>query len=773
DTNDVGIVSGESIQSIEWLNARGGLDGRISLREAMTAAHNTAGVDNIHFGLLTSDPGYNATTATWTIQTISVLPTILESVVINATTQTGFVSSPVVVIDGSSAGASVNGFTIHANSTVSGLSIRNFSGDGVSVLDGAATTVTRSTFVSNGGLAIDLGNDGVTANDSVDLDAGANNLQNVPVLTRAVSDGTSRTWASGNIHALANTSYRVELFSSMAADASGHGEGEQYLGTVSITTDSNGNATWDALVYTGATPGHVLTATATRIMNDGALAETSEFSLSHIIKSAPTAINLNAPARVLPDGISSVNLTDIIVSDADGDIVTAKLTLSTASGGTLSSNDGAIYDPTYGIWTITGTVAEVNLALAGVTFQTASYTYDVATSGVTILARISDSDGAFIEGSTVIRRNLMEPSGQAGNDQFGISVAVTNDWAIIGANADDTTAGSNAGSASIFRRNSDGTWEQFQQLLAPDALANDQFGVSVAIDGNRAVVGAHLANGIGNDSGKAYIYEFDGTSWNCVTTLVAHDQAASDYYGNSVAISGNTVAIGSYLDDDGASNTGSVYVYTGSGSTWTLQQKLTASDRASSDYFGQAIALDGNRLVVGAYLDNTLYNDSGSVYVFDRSGEIWSQTAKLIASDEAISDHFGISVDVSGDMIVVGSYLDDNALGVDAGSAYVYTWNGTTWSEAKLVSSQLIVGARMGGNVAVSGSTIAVGAYLQNTRLGGDTGQVFLYRWDGSAWAESTLVHVAPGGGDYFSRGLALEGSHLLAGAYLDDSPTG
>ena len=261
----------------------------------------------------------------------------------------------------------------------------------------------------------------------------------------------------------------------------------------------------------------------------------------------------------------------------------------------------------------------------------------------------------------------------ATNDRFGYSVSISGDGntVIVGAQYDDDK-GINSGSAYIYTRSS-GTWSQQAKLLASDGSTSDYFGVSVSMssDGNTAIVGAH-----GDDSarGSAYIYTRSGSTWTYQTKLTASDGATNDYFGRSVSLSsdGNTAIVGAYYDDSGR---GSAYIYTRSGSTWTDQTKLTASDGATSDYFGCSVSIssDGNTAIVGAYSDDDKGTDGGSAYIYTRSGSTWSQQAKLLASDGAASDYFGYSVSISsdGNTAIVGAYGDDDK-GTDSGSAYIF-----------------------------------------------------------------------------------------------------
>ncbi len=200
---------------------------------------------------------------------------------------------------------------------------------------------------------------------------------------------------------------------------------------------------------------------------------------------------------------------------------------------------------------------------------------------------------------------------------------------------------------------------------------DDRFGVSVAVDGDTAVIGAYGNDDAGPESGSAYVFVRNGTTWSEQAKLTASDAATYDRFGDSVAADGDTAVIGAPLDDDAAPESGSAYVFVRNGTTWNEQAKLTASDAATSDVFGESVAVDGDTAAIGSPLDDDAGFDSGSAYVFVRSGTTWNEQAKLTASDAAAYDVFGKSVAVGGDTAVVGARLNDDA-GTNSGSAYVY-----------------------------------------------------------------------------------------------------
>ena len=216
--------------------------------------------------------------------------------------------------------------------------------------------------------------------------------------------------------------------------------------------------------------------------------------------------------------------------------------------------------------------------------------------------------------------------------------------------------------------------------FANDGANEDRFGFSVSVSGDTAVIGAWLDDDDGAASGSAYVYVRDGTTWSKQAKLRASDGASSDRFGYSVSISGDTVVIGVYGDDDNGSGSGSAYVYVRDGTTWSEQAKLTASDGAAEDWFGVSVSVSGDTAVIGAYLDDDHGSASGSAYVYVRDGSTWSEQAKLTASDGMANDLFGLSVSVSNDTAVIGAYLDDDN-GNASGSAYVYVRDRTTWSE--------------------------------------------------------------------------------------------
>ncbi|GIW44926.1 MAG: hypothetical protein KatS3mg077_2208 [Candidatus Binatia bacterium] len=270
--------------------------------------------------------------------------------------------------------------------------------------------------------------------------------------------------------------------------------------------------------------------------------------------------------------------------------------------------------------------------------------------------------------------------------------------------------------------------------------------------------------------------------------LTASDGGAGDRFGFSVAISGDTVVVGSPLDNIGASSDqGSAYVFVKPAGGWagalTETAKLIASDGASDDRFGFSVAISGDTVVVGARLDNITTSDQGSAYVFVKPAGGWAgtlnQTAKLIASDGSGGDQFGNSVAISGDTVVVGSYLDNIGTTSDQGSAYVFVkpaggWAGTLTETAKLIASDGASDDRFGFSVAISGDTVVVGSPLDNTGTISDQGSAYVFVKPAGGWAgtlnQTAKLIASDGSGDaQFGNSVAISGDTVVVGSYQDD----
>jgi uncharacterized delta-60 repeat protein/CSLREA domain-containing protein len=384
---------------------------------------------------------------------------------------------------------------------------------------------------------------------------------------------------------------------------------------------------------------------------------------------------------------------------------------------------------------------------------------DTGGGGLTVNAD-SDGDGTgtFTVDAPVVtgwrEQAKLTASDAAENDYFGWSVSVSGDTAVVGA-----SSSFNSDAVYVFIRNGN-VWTQQAQFVAADADPGDDFGFSVCIDGDSVVVGAYGDDDGGFNSGAAYVFTRSGSTWTEQAKLTAFDPADDDHFGRSVSISGDTIIVGAYYDDDDGSSSGSAYVFTRSGTTWTHQAKLTAADGDDGDVFGASVSVSGDTAVVGAW-GKVYAGDHGAAYVFTRSGSTWTQRAKLTAPYLDSSTYFGSSVHISGDTLVVGAPLGLN----DRGSAYVYTGSGSSWvQEARLSSYDSGSRGWFGDSVSVSGDTIVVGAD------GNDAGSAYVFTRSGTTWTQLSRLNASDAtSGDEFGCSVSVSGDTIFVGSRLDD----
>ena len=356
---------------------------------------------------------------------------------------------------------------------------------------------------------------------------------------------------------------------------------------------------------------------------------------------------------------------------------------------------------------------------------------------------IGNSSFAYSEAATIAStENKITASDGAADDQFSYkSVAIGNGRIVVGAYQDDDN-GSTSGSAYIF--DLDGT--QLAKITASDNAAGDSFGISVAIGNGRIVVGAYQDDDNGSSSGSAYIFDLDGTQ---LAKITASDGAANDYFGYSVAIGNGRIVVGAYADDDAGSSSGSAYIFDLDG---TQLAKITASDAAANDYFGNSVAIGNGRIVVGAKQDDDNGETSGSAYIFDLDG---TQLAKITASDGAAYDQFGNSVAVGNGRIVVGADGDDSY----KGSAYIFDLDGTQL--AKITETNRVDFHSFGISVAVGSGRIVVGTLANVYR-----GSVYIFDLDGTQLTKITASDRAIA--QYFGGDVAIGSGRIVVGAYGD-----
>lgn len=360
-------------------------------------------------------------------------------------------------------------------------------------------------------------------------------------------------------------------------------------------------------------------------------------------------------------------------------------------------------------------------------------------------------------------------------DQFGSAVAISGDTALVGAPYDMVGGSIHQGSVYVFIRTGN-TWTQQAQLFASDGAAGDEFGWSVALDGDTAVIGAEADDVFANvDQGTAYVFVRSGTTWTEQAHLYANDGSGTDrdYFGSAVAVQGDTAIVGAFLDDYLSNiNQGSAYVFVRSGTTWSLQQHLLPSDGKTAEEFGSSVALDAETAVVGAWSDTINGNtQQGSAYVFTRSGTTWSQQAKLEAADGQTRDFLGISVAINGDTVIAGADTHDVSANTDQGAAYVFVRSGTTWSQQQeLLAGDGAANDQFGHSVAVHGDSAVIGAWMDTVNAATAQGSAYVFNRSGSTWTQSQQLTAADGTtGDQFGTSVALSSDSIVVGAWADD----
>jgi hypothetical protein len=399
---------------------------------------------------------------------------------------------------------------------------------------------------------------------------------------------------------------------------------------------------------------------------------------------------------------------------------------------------------------------------------------------------------------------------------FGFVVAVDGDTVLVGADEEAGGPGDSlprAGAAYIFERNHGGAdaWGQVARLTADDAQADGRFGVAVALDGDRALVGSKQIQEAGDpddpqpEAGAAYIFErHQGGSdaWGQVARLSTNDAPAGAYFGLAVALDGETALIGAFQADGGTGNqvplAGAAYIFNrnqGGMNAWGQVATLSAADAQRFDYFGYSVALDGDTALVGAILkaggEGEPMNLAGAAYIFERNHggtDAWGQVTKLSADDAQELAHFGYAVAVDGDTAVVSALYEAGGAGdavLDAGAAYVFTRHhgGTgTWGQVtKLSADDATSGAGFGIDVALAGETVLVGANNSTGALGSPSGAAYLFRLhhastDGGtdAWGQmDKLTATDAQSSDGFGTGVGLDRETALIGAIFEAGGAG
>ncbi|TKD10431.1 hypothetical protein E8A74_08270 [Polyangium fumosum] len=308
------------------------------------------------------------------------------------------------------------------------------------------------------------------------------------------------------------------------------------------------------------------------------------------------------------------------------------------------------------------------------------------------------------------------------------------------------------------------------ELVAPDGDPSDFFGYSVALSGDTAILGAPDEDTKGTDAGAAYVFVRTNGGWAFEQKLVASDGGPGEWFGRAVDVDGDVAVVGSPRGDGAATASGAVYMFVRTNGVWTQQQKLFGSDGKTGDTMGQAVAVVGGTVVAGAPAEDTKGADAGAAYVFGENGGVFAQQKKLLAADGQAGDRLGASVGFSGQTVIAGAPGDDDA-GADVGAAYAFVGAGPVWSQQKkFVAADGQAGDAFGAAVALEGDTAVVGAPLANA-AGIDAGAGYVFARAGLTWAEvGKLVPAGLGSDDRLGTSVSITKGRVILGALLDDT---
>jgi hypothetical protein len=384
----------------------------------------------------------------------------------------------------------------------------------------------------------------------------------------------------------------------------------------------------------------------------------------------------------------------------------------------------------------------------------------------------------------------IQASDKQSADYFGYSVSTSSDGTkvIVGAIYEDADSVGDAGAAYIYTY-SGGSWDAGTKIVASDKASSDYFGkdVSISGDGTKVIVGAEKEDaGSTTDAGSAYIFTYDGSSWDTGTKIQASDKQASDRFGNSVSMSsdGTKVIVGAESEDPGGtSDGGAAYIFALSSGSWSQEAKIVASDKQVNDYFGNSVSMnsDGTKVIVGAQYEDTGGSEAGAAYIFTYSGSSWDTGTKIQASDKQASDYFGNSVAMSSDgtKVIVGARMEDPGGTTDAGSAYIFTYSSGSWGTGVKIQASDKQGSDMfGSSVSMNsdGTKVLVGAAYEDTG-GNNAGAAYIFTYSSGSWDTGTKILASDAEAqDYFgseySRSVSIsgDGTKVIVGAYGEDT---
>lgn len=516
-------------------------------------------------------------------------------------------------------------------------------------------------------------------------------------------------------------------------------------------------------------------------------------------------------------------------SDSGSGVASYELAIGTAAEGT------DILD-----WTDVGNVLSVAQSGLSLTWNNTYYASIRTKDAAGRVSTVTGGDG-FLAG--FVQESYLKSSNQDSGDEMGTSVAIDVDTAVSGIPYYENSAANNSGAALVFVR-SGRTWSE-QQLLVPSNVdANDHYGFSVAVSGDTLVVGSpkedsnsttiagsENSNDSAPDSGAVFVYTRSGATWTLEAYIKPSNSMPNNQFGYSVALDGDTLVVGAPYEDGNQTSitntdstaspadytseydSGAVYVFKRSGTTWTQDAYIKSANNTGGFNFGKHVAVDSSTLVVGVpdedsnqtsitngttASSDTSLEDSGAVFVYLKDGGgSWAQEAYIKASNNDSYDSFGSAISVSSDTIVVGAPQEDsNAQSIStgtstnddesaSGAAYIFTRSGTTWSlEAYIKGFNTEAGDLFAHSVAVDGDDLVVGSYIEAGDLttvdngtpsdndnSSQSGACYIYARSGTTWTHKTFAKAPNNDSAYhYCKSVDLDSGSLLVGSAGEDS---
>ena len=598
-------------------------------------------------------------------------------------------------------------------------------------------------------------------------------------MSNAMTLGTTKTFVVTMTNASGGNKYYIDGYLQPVLELH---QGQTYIFDLSSSTlsghpfvfdssnSNDGTTNSDPYYTTGITSTGTYASNQTRTFIVPAGAPTTLYYYCTAHSGMGASASISPTAKLIVSG--RVDSTDLVVTGTEG------MTISVGTTAQRPSN------PTTGMIRYNSTIGSMESYLGTGWAPIAQQPTVTGVSPITTLTSGGSTTG-WDTGTKITASN-----GLAG-EQFGWSVSMSADGTKVIAGARNE-APQNYGAVYIFTY-SGGSWSQ-EKLVAPNRSTNDYFGYSVSIsgDGTKVIVGAPSEDSTANqssstgagDSGAAYIFTYSSGSWDTGTMIKAEDAQGSDDFGQGVSMNsdGTKVLVGAQREDTGASDSGAAYIFAYSGGSWSQQAKIFPDVAKASGKFGSEglqLSPDGTKAIVGAYYSDNSSGSSaaGAAYVFTYDGSSWSQQALITPSDGDHHDYFGrsVSMNSNGTKIIVGADSNETA-GSNSGKVYIYTYSGGSWgSEVMLQSDDIQASDHFGYRVSMSsdGTKVLVGARYEDPNNISNAGSAYVFTYNGTSWVqEQKIVASDPEATDMFGYHVAMSGNGLKAivGAYGEDT---